>query len=100
MCLHTQYVDTDFPDVDRCQGNTQVVRVHGCMWCGQCKPPHAAWECPRKNEVFPPGEVQMTMATELQLGTTLPKADNDEEARVKDKAIWTDMQARGRGPGN
>ena len=100
MCLHTPSADTDFPDVDMCQGNTQVVRVHGCLWCGECKPPHSAAECPRKNEVFPPGEIQMTMAAWLACGTTMPKQDTDEDARVRDKAIWTDMQARGRGIGN
>ena len=95
--MQVTFKNDDFPDIEMCQSNQNIARVHGCMWCGKCNPPHPARDCPKKGESLPPGDAQMSMALLLALGATMPKKDTEEEARAMDNEILKAMQLKSYG---
>ena len=85
----THFEDPDCPGVPMCTSK-ELVRVHGCLWCGATS--HAASECtgPR----LPQSEVQMTLK---EFNNSRPRAEaNPAMARRADAATLRTKQADGR----
>ena len=92
-CRADSHRDEEFPYADMCIGKTGIIRVHGCMWCGDCdQPPHATPDCPRRDITYPDDEIQMTMEQWNKSGRNMPSVRSASEARKKDKLVLHDMQ--------